>query len=519
MLLLRLLSIGLFALLVASQDDGQPSDGVLNNMDGKTPCDMKEMFVQSCLPPQARDDNDPDTTPTPPPSPTPCICTNVFFNLWSACVYITHGNASLPVCESLQQNCTQASIDITTKPFQSNASYPKWVYMDLPANGTFNLAAAVESADGSQSHKWTTIQVVVPIIVFVVVVALGVGFFLYRRRRHANRQRPWMQTTGNRPRFHFPTLSSLQRVRELDRSSSWSIEEREEGLQEYQFVSYPSSLQGSRASGHVRLSSSSSGTLPGPPPLKIPSEKNKAPVWTWPGKSIWKGPLQSVQQLGDSIPRPWRATKRVAVKNIPGYRKFRVDGADSDSPLSQRPHAQSLLGHPERSRTNLHNETIFERENEDSDSDEEGLPLIAQEHSRSNHDAEPPANAARMISPPSGRESPGESNSSQRTARQKVPPASSPPRIPLPLPPPTPTQRPPPSPASSQQQPISVDISLGTSPVCSSSSCASTTDVLSFSSISGFSSVGGTKSTTTPQPPASSDLPTSTTSHLPQALP
>lgn len=329
------------------------------------------------------------------------------------------------------------------------------------------LTTSNAAADGSQSHKWTTIQIVVPILVAVVVAALGMAFFTYRRRKHTNRQRPWMQTTGNRSRFQFPTLSTRQKVLELNRSVSWSIDEREENLQEYQFVSYPSSLQGSHASGHVRLSSSSSGTVPGPSPLEIPAKK-KAPVWTWPGKSL----LQGAQQLGDSIPRPWRATKRVAVKIIPGYHEFRVDGADSDSPLSQHPHAQSLLGHTGRSRTNLHNEAIFDRENEDSDSDEEELPLIS--HSRSNHDAEAPANATRMISPASGGDSPGESNNSQRTPRQR-PPVSSPPRIPLPLPPPAPTQvsdndhhhshsdpscqRPPPPLASSQQQPVRTQVS------------------------------------------------------------
>ncbi|KAJ7368550.1 hypothetical protein DFH08DRAFT_28470 [Mycena albidolilacea] len=463
MLLLRLLPIGLLALLVASQVDDQYPDDVLNNKHGKTPCEMQDMFLNSSsCSLQARDDNDGDMTITP----SRCTCTNVFFNLWSACVYTkTHLNQSLPPCESFQQKCVQASIDVTTNAPQSDTMYPGWVFMELPpANGTFSLVGAVESADGLQPRNWTTIQIVVPILVGLAVGVAGVflGFFIYRRRRNANRERPWMQTTGNRPRFQFPTWSSRQKVRELNRSTSWSIDQGEEELQEYQFVSYPASLQGSRASGHVRLSSSSS-IQAGPPPLKIPSDQ-KPPVWTWPGKSIWKGPLQSARQLGDSIPRPWRSTKRVNVKNIPGYNKFRVDGADSDSPLSQRPHTESLLGHTGRSRTNLHQETIFEGENDDdSDSDEEALPFIPQEHSRSNHDAEPPTNAVLYISPASGtgRESPGDSNGS-RIPRQ-IPPAGAPPSIPLPLLPPVPTQRPqpPPPPAltSSQQPPVATQVS------------------------------------------------------------
>lgn len=241
-------------------------------------------------------------------------------------------------------------------------------------------------------------------------------------------------TAGNRPRFQFPTISSAHKVRALDRSSSWSIDERQEDLEEYQFVSYPASLQGSHASGHVRLSSSSSGTnAAGPPFLKIPTQQSSSPVWAWPGKAMLKGTLQSARQLTDSIPRPWRSTQRVNVQSIPGHRKFRVDAPDSDSPLSQRPHEESLLGHTGRSRTNLHTETVFEREDEDeSDSDTEALPLIPEQHSQSNHDAEPPS--ALMLSRPPETQSLATSNRTQRSPRQ-IPPSSSPPRTPLPLPP------------------------------------------------------------------------------------
>ncbi|KAJ7232194.1 hypothetical protein B0H12DRAFT_1145607 [Mycena haematopus] len=419
MRILQLLSIGLFTLLVASKDDGQSQDDVLNNVHGATPCEMQQI-------------------------------TNVYFNLWSACAYTkTPADPPYPSCDSFQQNCTQALINVTTIQ-QSNTSYPEWAFMQLPANGTFDIVAAIASASGSPSHKWTTIQIVLPILVgvAVAVLLLLLGILIHRRRNNANRQRPWMQTNGNRPRFRFPALSSRQKVREMNRSGSWSIDEREEDLQEYQFVSYPASLQGSHASGHVRLSSSSSVN---PPPLKIPEKR--PPVQTLPGKSIWKRPLLSVRQLSNSIPRPWRS--RVGVKNIPGYAQFRVDADDSDSPLSNR-HTESLLGHARRSRSNLHEETIFEREPED-DSDEEALPFIPQEHSRSNHDAEPPPNAVLLISSTSARGSPAESNSAQQTLRQ-VPPASAPPRIPLPLLPPVSTKPPQPAPpvaaSTSSQQPV-----------------------------------------------------------------
>ncbi|KAF8195647.1 hypothetical protein K438DRAFT_779652 [Mycena galopus ATCC 62051] len=439
MLLPRVLSLALFTLLAASQDDGQSQDNVLNNGRGETPCQMKTTFLESTC------TNQPERNPNDDTTPTACTCTNVYFNLWSACAYTTTpANPPYPSCDTFQQNCSQAALNITTFPQSANTSqsYPDWAFFELPANGTFDIVAAIASTDSSKSHKWTIIQIVLPILVGVGVAV--VSFLIYRwRKKNANRPRDWMKTTGGRPRFQFPSFSSRQMVRELNRSSSWSIDDREEDLGEYQFVSYPASLQGSQASGHVRLSPSSS-RVPGPPPLKIPEKK--PPVQTWPGKSIWKSPLQSVRQLSTSIPRPWRT--RIGVKNVPGYPKFRVDAADSDSPLSQRPGAESLLGHPRRSRSNLQHETVFEQENEDdSDSDEEALPFIPQEHSRSNHDAEPPSNSALLISSNAGADSP---NSSQRTLRQ-IPPRASPPRIPLPLLPPVPTLPPPPSASTSQQ--------------------------------------------------------------------
>ncbi|KAJ7044566.1 hypothetical protein C8F04DRAFT_1068752 [Mycena alexandri] len=454
MLLFRqLLAIGLFTLVVASQEEGiaQSSVDVLNNKYGLSPCEMQETFKQTCQTSQAAEarDNDNDNTTV---TPTACTCTNVYFNLWSACIFSM--NSTLPLSESLTQKCNQASINIITNKTQEDTIYPGWAFMELPpsSNGTFDPIAAVETAKlQTRSEKWDAVQIVVPILVGVGVAAiLLVSFFFCRRRKRTNqRQRPWMKTAGSRPRFQFPTLSSATKVRELDRSTSWSIDEQQEALSEYQFVSYPASLQGSHVSGHVRLSSSSSGHPPGPPPLKIPTGQKES-AWVWPGKTLWGGPLQSAMRLSESMPRPWRSTKRVAVKNIPGYNKFRVDASDSDSPLSQRPHAESLLGHTGRSRTNLHHSTIFEGENEeeeDSDSDTEALPLISQDHSRSNHDAEPPA----VNIPPSVEtetESPG---SSQRAARQ-IPASCAPPSVPLPVPPPPPkSPRTQPAAASSSQ--------------------------------------------------------------------
>ncbi|KAJ6539569.1 hypothetical protein B0H19DRAFT_364935 [Mycena capillaripes] len=419
---------------------------------------MKDMYQQNCPTSRARDDNDDGNDDSNDNNsanfsqitPSVCICTNVYFNLWSACYYTTTGlKSGLPACSSLEQTCAKASFNMTIKPTDTT-TYPGWVFTQLPpSNTTWDLAAAVETAKASQPRKWSLVQILVPIIVgLAVATMLVVGFIIYRRRKNMNRQRPWMKTTGDRPRFQFHTMSSRHKVREQNRSTSWSIDEGEENLDEYQFVSYPASLQGSQVSGHVRLSPSSVRHLPGPPMLDIPAKKT-TPVWAWPGKSIWKGSLQSAQRMGDSIPRPWRSTRRVAVKTIPPYSRFRVDASDSDSPLSQRPHTESLLGRAGRSRTDLHNETIFEQRDEnDSDSDEEALPLIPEEHSRSNHDAEPPANTI-LMSPTSGADSLG---SSQRTARQ-MPPASAPPSIPLPLPPPTPTQTPP---APPSQQPRAV---------------------------------------------------------------
>ncbi|KAJ7752733.1 hypothetical protein DFH07DRAFT_516629 [Mycena maculata] len=466
---LQLLPIGLLALLVsvAAQADPQPSADVLNNENGMTPCEMQESWQNSCNNSRlrARDDNDEnnnDTSPPRLPAVTPCTCTNLYFNLWSACLYTKTGlaNTTLPVCENVIQACAQSSLNITSEPPPSTTggTYPVWAYNELPAsNDTFDLAAAIEAASATQPRKWTAIQIVLPIIVVILAALIGVGYCIYRRRKIEKSRRAWM-TTGDRPRFHFPTISSAHKVRPLGRSSSWSIDEQQEDLEEYQFVSYPASLQGSHVSGHVRLSSSSSGTTPGPPTLKIPAHQ-APPLRAWPGKAMWKGPLQSARQLRDSIPRPW--SKRVTVKSVPGYGKFRVDASDSDSPLSQHPHEESLLGHTGRSRTNLHNEAVFEREDdEDSDTEAEALPLIPEQHSHLNHDAEPPSALLSSRSP----EAESLSKSTGSHPSRQIPPSTSPPRTPLPPPPPphqqqqrqeVPTPRPDPT------SPAAVTISSG----------------------------------------------------------
>ncbi|KAJ6598835.1 hypothetical protein DFH09DRAFT_1303420 [Mycena vulgaris] len=367
MQLLHLLPIGLLALLVAADDDSQLDDSALNNEHGSL-----HMMTTTTMTTQTLHAYRLHHVPVLTSTSTSGVPASIPKHIWKT--------PQLPSCGSLEEQCAQASINITTKPPPKEAgTYPVWAYTELPSsNGTFNPAVVIAAVIASRPHKWTTIQIVVPIIVgLIVAVTSVVCFFFYRRRRNLGRQRPWMKTTGDRPRFQFPTLgSSAHKVRELDRSNSWSIDEQEEDLDEYQLVSYPASLQGSHVSGHVRLSSESSATHPpGPPMLEIPANSTE-PVRTWPGKSLWKGPLQSARQLSDAIPRPWRSTKRVAVKNTPPYTKFRVDASDSDSPLSQRPKEESLLGRTaERSRTNLHQETIFEREDEDdSEKPQPALP-------------------------------------------------------------------------------------------------------------------------------------------------
>ncbi|KAJ7648497.1 hypothetical protein B0H17DRAFT_1215598 [Mycena rosella] len=462
---LYLLPIGLLALLaaVAADDNPQSDDDLnsLNNQHGMSPCDMKQEFQVSCKNQRrARDDSDDNDTNTTRVTPTPCTCTNLYFNLWSACVYTQSrlDNSSLPLGGSLEDQCAQASINITTEPPpQAPGTYPDWAYTHLPStNGTFDPVAAIEVANGSKLRKWTTVQIALPIIsVFTVLALCVLGICCYRRRKILSRQgrRGWMETAGNRPRFQFPTRSSAHKVREQNRSNSWSIDEGEEDLDEYQFVSYPASLQGSQVSGHVRLSSSSSGTQPpGPPMLKIPADQ-KAPVRTWPGKSLWKGPLQSAQKLTDAIPLPWKSARRVHVKSVPSYSKFRVDASDSDSPLSRRPKEGSLPGrNAERARTNLNQETIFESDDEDdSDSDAEAFPLMPQEHSHSNHDAQPP--------PPPSHSSPA--------ARPPLPPSHSPPTARPPLPPHVPAVAPPRSPPTAP--PINPPISAVSRPLAAES--------------------------------------------------
>ncbi|KAJ7284047.1 hypothetical protein C8J57DRAFT_1294217 [Mycena rebaudengoi] len=418
--LLQLLPIGLLALLAAAQDAQSvvESNALLNNRARQDAMRDAGTFQEFCRNSRARDDDKNFLA-------TKCTCTNLYFNLWSACAFTT--NSTRPLCSELEQSCAASSINITiyNSNTETSGNYPGWSYMKLPSsNQQFDVIAAI----ASDHVNGTPIQIVTPIIVGLAVVAIcAVAFWLYRRRKlglRQQKQRPWMSVPGNRPRFQFPTLSrsSVHKVRELNRSESWNIEEREENLDEYEFVSYPTSLQESRESGHVRLSSTIGVT-------------QTLPVQAWPGRSLWKGPLNRIQQLRDAIPRPWRSVKRVTVKSIPAYSKFRVDASDSDSPLSQRSRGESLLGRPPRRGTNLDTETIFEGGeygDEEDESDGERENLIPQAHSQSTHDARPlPADDPRLES-----RSPDTPLDGSRRAARQIPPSTAPPSTPLPPPPP-----------------------------------------------------------------------------------
>ncbi|CAK5269370.1 unnamed protein product [Mycena citricolor] len=353
-----LLALGLLIPVISAQNN-RNSNSVLYNGKGQSPCEMKSLFENTCH--TSRRARALVSTNRLRSSPTPCICTNVYFNLWSACAYTQ--NSSLPSCSTWKEGCHQASVAITTENVTHNTAFPSWAFMPLPSNNdTFDLVGAVEAAEG-YSHRWTSVQIIAPVVVGVVVaLSLSVGFYFFLRHKRRPHTRPWMQTTGNRPRFHFPTLSSVKKVRAENRSSTWSIDEPPEDWNQYEFVSYPPSLQGSHG-GHVRLSSSPTD----PPRLKIPGS---GPVYALPGKSVWKAPFQNAQRWSRSIPFPWRTPR---VKNVPSYKRFRVDDADSDSPLPERTPVTSVSNY---GRSNLRHASNFDHDN-DGDSDTEALPLMA----------------------------------------------------------------------------------------------------------------------------------------------
>ncbi|PBK95304.1 hypothetical protein ARMGADRAFT_795425 [Armillaria gallica] len=241
------------------------------------------------------------------PSPNWCTCTNVFFNIWSACL-MSQGNYSL-TSDQWQSLCEQQKLRISTskRSVGDQDHVPMWAYAEMPVNQTFNIRQATDY----QSSSWSRYQIIT--IVAISCSVLGVAailLFLYRwrslwARHHGVSLKGFSFKSFKFPRFpHGP-----KKVRSDSRDNNWAIDEVE-ALDDYQYVPTPSTSR----SGHIRLSST-------PTPYDGPARR----TWYIRSQDFFRKTRNKFLDISEYIPRPWR-TKPVHVKALSRDMLFDIDG-------------------------------------------------------------------------------------------------------------------------------------------------------------------------------------------------
>ncbi|KAI0798638.1 hypothetical protein BC629DRAFT_237044 [Irpex lacteus] len=131
-------------------------------------------------------------------------------------------------------NCSNTSSPPAQPTADFGVSLPNWATQALSEGGTFDVEAALRTASGSS--KWTTVQIVVPIIVGLTVAVIAtVFFFWYRRRNRGSSSRyakpsrkegkAWQDSHLRGQRRWFGLLPDRPTVRSRSRRENWSIDE------------------------------------------------------------------------------------------------------------------------------------------------------------------------------------------------------------------------------------------------------------------------------------------------------
>ncbi|KAJ3783990.1 hypothetical protein GGU10DRAFT_39979 [Lentinula aff. detonsa] len=308
------LLFALISLLIQVGDADQHKDySSLNNGQGKTPCDMKS-DIESCSGSlEARD------TSQGFPSPNQCTCTNIYFNIWSACLF-SDGDANSTVPSSnWTDTCEQQGYQMETVQYNSSngMDLPPWTFINLTANQTFDIAEALSVAAQNSAPR-NKIQVIVPIVVGIVVCAAFVGILIWRSRKKGS---PGillsMRVALSRG---FRNGFGTRKIKAGSRDQEWVIDRPTEVNEEsLEMLSNPSSR---RSTGHVRLSSSSS--------THFGFGGSDKPTGMLPGKNLWKNShlVRKIRRTLIMLPIPWRSAP-VPVQSISPPRKFEIDASSN----------------------------------------------------------------------------------------------------------------------------------------------------------------------------------------------
>jgi len=190
----------LIALPVQAQDNA-PRKDILRGTKGERACDL-ETVLQHCNVTQAaspRELSERNISPVTPRLPTNlCTCNDVSFNIWSACTY-QQGYNDLPVFADWLITCANSSVSLvksqalSRQPGALGFEVPGWATIPIPGERYFDIQqavimvyeASIRPPSANSSGKWTTIQIILPIITAIASALIILLVFLFFRKRYS----------------------------------------------------------------------------------------------------------------------------------------------------------------------------------------------------------------------------------------------------------------------------------------------------------------------------------------------
>ncbi|PPQ73917.1 hypothetical protein CVT24_012782 [Panaeolus cyanescens] len=186
---------------------------------GEDSCTLKQNVEGAC--------SSSSTTQADNPAPSDCTCTNIYFNIWSSCL-ISSGLTSLPTYSNWTLSCKAAGISmVMNNPARLGGSMPKWTFVQIPGDTTFDVQAAVladhDTRLAAYSH-WTPLQIALPWCSAVLTLITTLVFIKFWRRSAPKQTTPF-GARFKRPFTGFGLWS--HRVKDIDRGKvggTWTID-------------------------------------------------------------------------------------------------------------------------------------------------------------------------------------------------------------------------------------------------------------------------------------------------------
>ncbi|KAF9050557.1 hypothetical protein BJ165DRAFT_1008198 [Panaeolus papilionaceus] len=170
----------IFTVIVPVYGQIQSSRKDLKGNSGEDSCALKHAVEATCSSsPSAQIDN---------PTPSGCTCNNLYFNIWSSCL-LSSGRTTLPTYSNWTLSCKSFGVPmLNNDPVPLGTQIPKWAFLQVPGDTTFDVQAAVLVAN---PQRWTPLQVALPWCSAVLTLITTVAFIKFWRRPKSGKGLPF----------------------------------------------------------------------------------------------------------------------------------------------------------------------------------------------------------------------------------------------------------------------------------------------------------------------------------------